>query len=88
MRACFPYSFVVQITIQCCLGWECAQQNNLNLASSFPASLLYLYLASWFPFSCIFLGKNGISVSRRYLPAFRVELVLKTGGFRAPNTDF
>lgn len=74
-----------KLTIQRCLGWECVQQNNSSLATSFSSSLHYWYLASCFPFSCMFLGKGGISVSHRYLPAFRV---LETSGIRAQNTDF
>lgn len=74
-----------KLTIQHCLGWECVQQNNSSLATSFSSSLHYWYLASCFPFSCMFLGKDGISVTHRYLPAFRV---LETGGIRAQNTDF
>lgn len=91
-KACFYYPypfchFLVQITIQHCLAWECAQPN--NLVWQVASHLLYVIciLASCFPFSCTFLGKHGISVTHRCLPAFRVDFAQKPGGIRVHTPD-
>lgn len=89
----FPYHFchfLVQITIQHCLAWECAQQNNSvwQVASHLLYVICTQHLA--FPFHApfhAFLGKDGISVTHRYLPAFRVDFALKPGGIRNHTPD-